>query len=378
MTREVAAAAIVVAGRVLAARRTGPADVEGGWELPGGKIDAGETPAEAVVREVHEELGCEVAVLHALTGRAAIKADYELTVHVARLLSGEPVPHEHDALRWLASEELDGVDWLPSDRPFLDELRSMLDQGERLEGGNVGGAVRIGRTVRRTTGPWTPAVHALLDHVRAAGLQDVPRVIGVDSRGREALSYLPGRVIEHPEVASDELLSEAMGWLRSFHEVAADFDHPGPWRNGSGPRRPDQIMCHHDFAPYNVAVSSAANGERVVGVFDWDLASPGTRLEDLAFAAWNWVPLHQPLAAGLSARRLSIMAAGYGGRLRPGDILDEVVSRIERSIAVIGAGQAAGDSGMLNLARVGEPARTAHALDDLRRRLPAIGSALLG
>lgn len=134
MALEVAAAAIVRHSRVLAARRVGPADVAGGWELPGGKVHAGEMANDAVVREVREELGCEVVVVSSLAGRVAIKAGYELTAHVAAVVSGEPTPREHDAIRWLGPEELDEVDWLPSDRPFLAELRARLLDGQRLEG----------------------------------------------------------------------------------------------------------------------------------------------------------------------------------------------------------------------------------------------------
>ncbi|MDQ3481760.1 MAG: (deoxy)nucleoside triphosphate pyrophosphohydrolase, partial [Actinomycetota bacterium] len=151
---EVVAAAVVSGGRVLTARRTRPADVAGRWEFPGGKVDPGETVVEALVREVREELGCEIEVVRPLVGRAVIKPGYALTAHLVRLVSGEPIPHEHDAARWLGPEELDQVDWLPADRPFLDELREVLLDGEPLTGGNVGGAVRIGATVRRTTGPW--------------------------------------------------------------------------------------------------------------------------------------------------------------------------------------------------------------------------------
>ena len=94
---------------------------------------------------------------------APIKTGYQLTAHLVGLASGEPVPHEHDALRWLAAEDLDDVPWLPADRPFLPELRAVLAEGFTMAGGNVGGTVRVGRTVRRQTGHWTPAVHALLD-----------------------------------------------------------------------------------------------------------------------------------------------------------------------------------------------------------------------
>ena len=70
----------------------------------------------------------------------------------AELVAGDPTPHEHDALRWLGPEELDDVAWLAPDLPFLTELRDLLLDGRPLEGGNTGGAVRIGATVRRPTG----------------------------------------------------------------------------------------------------------------------------------------------------------------------------------------------------------------------------------
>lgn len=116
VTIEVAAAAIVCNGRVLAARRVYPADVAGGWELPGGKVDPGESAGQAVAREIREELACEVEVAGCLAGRVEVKPGYELSVQLARLVGGaEPVPHEHDAVRWLSPEEFDDVAWLAAD-----------------------------------------------------------------------------------------------------------------------------------------------------------------------------------------------------------------------------------------------------------------------
>ena len=123
---QVVGAAILDGGRVLAARRTTPAEAAGRWEFPGGKVESGETPDEALVREVAEELGCTVVVDGWLEGRVPLGERYVLTVALARLTDGVPHPHEHDRVRWLAADDLDDVDWLEPDRPFLAELRRVL------------------------------------------------------------------------------------------------------------------------------------------------------------------------------------------------------------------------------------------------------------
>jgi len=122
----VVGAAIVRDGRVLAARRTAPAEAAGRWEFPGGKVEPGETPEAALVREVAEELGCRVEVTGWLAGVVAIGGSHTLAVALARLVEGEPDPVEHDLVRWLGAAELGDVDWLEADRPFLAELRDTL------------------------------------------------------------------------------------------------------------------------------------------------------------------------------------------------------------------------------------------------------------
>ena len=77
----------------------------------------------------------------------------------------------------------------PSDSPA---------EAEHLLAGNVSTVVRIGDTVRRTTGPWTPAVHALLRYLEEVDFKGAPRVLGIDGQGREVLTYLPGKVLRKP------------------------------------------------------------------------------------------------------------------------------------------------------------------------------------
>jgi 8-oxo-dGTP diphosphatase len=113
-------------GRVLAARRAGPPEVAGGWEFPGGKVEPRESAEDAVVREIREELGVQVAVTGWLDGEQQIRAGLVLRVATGRLVAGELVPHEHDLVRWLRGDELDTVRWLPADRPFLTQVRRLL------------------------------------------------------------------------------------------------------------------------------------------------------------------------------------------------------------------------------------------------------------
>lgn len=131
--REVVGVALLQAGRVLAARRTAPPELAGLWELPGGKVEPDEDPRTTAVREMSEELGCTVTVTGWLDARSVIRAADEeggdglvLRVAVARLDHGDPVPTEHDAVRWLRPTELDEVAWVEADRPFLGPLRALL------------------------------------------------------------------------------------------------------------------------------------------------------------------------------------------------------------------------------------------------------------
>jgi 8-oxo-dGTP diphosphatase len=124
--RDVIGVAVLSGGRLLAARRADPPALAGLWELPGGKMEPGEDAAATAVREIEEELGCVVEVVDELEGTSPINEHLQLRVVTARLVEGDPVPHEHDAVRWLLADELDEVTWAEADVPFLDCLRRTL------------------------------------------------------------------------------------------------------------------------------------------------------------------------------------------------------------------------------------------------------------
>jgi Ser/Thr protein kinase RdoA (MazF antagonist) len=129
-----------------------------------------------------------------------------------------------------------------------------------LAGGNVAaGVVRVGDTVRKPAGFWTPAVEALLAFLEARGFSGAPRALGRDDRGRQVLEYV------------------------------AD------------------LVCHHDLAPWNLVLGA----ERWVFI-DWDGAGPGSRLWDLAYAVKGFVPLEDGGDPAADGPRLRAMADGYG------------------------------------------------------------------
>ncbi|MGK5732230.1 (deoxy)nucleoside triphosphate pyrophosphohydrolase [Streptomyces sp. URMC 124] len=118
--RVVVGAALFDGGRMLAARRSAPPELAGRWELPGGKVEPGESAEQALVRELREELGVEAEPLERVQGEWPLRPPYVLHVWTAKLLAGEARPLEdHDALRWLGPDELDEVDWLDQDRPAV-------------------------------------------------------------------------------------------------------------------------------------------------------------------------------------------------------------------------------------------------------------------
>lgn len=123
-TIEVVAAIMIHNAQIFATQR-GYGEFKGGWEFPGGKMEPGETPQQALVREIKEELDTEIEVGDLLE---TIEYDYpkfHLTMHcfLCTIRSGDLVLKEHEAAKWLTKEELDSVDWLPADIKVVKTLK---------------------------------------------------------------------------------------------------------------------------------------------------------------------------------------------------------------------------------------------------------------
>lgn len=169
--------------------------------------------------------------------------------------------------------------------------------------------------VLRDAGPWSPSVHALLDHLRSEGVQGIPLPLELDvERGRERLSYLDGHVPQFPLptwVWRESVLTSGAQLLRTLHDASESFSTAGrTWQQPT--REPAEVVCHNDFAPHNLVFD---DGHQLVGVIDWDMCSPGPRLHDLAVFATRAVPLtvdlpaDGPSAADLRARIQTVLDA---------------------------------------------------------------------
>ena len=182
--RVVVAAAIERRGRLLSARRTGPASMAGGWELPGGKVEPGEDPAHALVRELREELSVDAEVVGnvpgPLSGDWPLDDSSVLRVMRVRLERGDPEPGvAHDEVRWLAPSEIGSVGWLAADVAPAIAAALRLDTWVDFPAGDTEGEGvvsrvaelpdgRVGVVVDRT--PFHPLDHGWPDQPGDTGL----------------------------------------------------------------------------------------------------------------------------------------------------------------------------------------------------------------
>ncbi|MGM1061001.1 phosphotransferase [Saccharothrix sp. Mg75] len=180
---------------------------------------------------------------------------------------------------------------------------------ELLTGGGLNEVVRVGATVRRPTGPWTPNVHRLLERLAPLGI--APRAHGVDERGREVLTHLAGEVA-HPPLPgwarSEEVLVAVARLARRLHDASAGLAHVRDgWQFPA--LSPVEVICHNDLAPYNTVFRDGLP----VAFIDFDGARPGPRWWDLAYTAYCLVPFSPEWGTPDEQwRRAELFCAAYG------------------------------------------------------------------
>ncbi len=161
---------------------------------------------------------------------------------------------------------------------------------EELQGGRDG-IFKNGNTVQRPMGKWSPTIHRLLKHLESIGFSKSPQFIGIENE-KEILSFVDGETYDYPlvgTIGSEEAVITAGKLLRELHDSTESFlefdkGNEQTWMLPS--RNPQEVICHGDFTPYNVAL----NGNNVVGIFDFDVSHPAPRIWDLAFSAYSWAP----------------------------------------------------------------------------------------
>ncbi|NYI70691.1 Ser/Thr protein kinase RdoA (MazF antagonist) [Naumannella cuiyingiana] len=209
----------------------------------------------------------------------------------------------------------------------------MGSEGELLSGGNMGEVHRVGDEVRRTAGPWTPTIHRLLTHLADRGIGEAPRPLGLSDDGRERLTFLPGTAPAYPMPAwvwAERLLVDAGRLLRRIHDASAGFDRTGAiWRSPS--REPAEVVCHNDFAQYNL-IFTDDDHHRLSGVIDFDFASPGPRLWDLAYLAYRLVPItgeeQHPFGDAEVRHRVRALLDAYGSPATEAELRSMIIERL--------------------------------------------------
>lgn len=231
-----------------------------------------------------------------------------------------------------------------------------MDQsaGKPLTGGFITSSVtRSGNTVRRTAGPWSPAVHAWLAHLARAGADVAPRPVRVaQAAGIEEVTYIEGKALSGGASPGylwrDDTLARLARLVRRFHDAAASFIPPAgaAWQQTAAFPGGGEVICHNDLAPWNTVFARG----RPVAFIDWDLAAPGPRWWDVSFALWHFVPLYgDPATDPFSmaefeprARRTRLFCDAYGLADR-GGLVDKILERQRAARRAIKQAADAGD-----------------------------------
>jgi len=198
--------------------------------------------------------------------------------------------------------------------------------GSDLPGGYINPIVRIGDTVRRPLGPNAAFVHRLLAFLEDLGFEAAPRFLGIDEEGREVLSFIEGHVAwagqQPPGVCSDESLIGVARLVCRLHDVTA----------GTELVADQEVVCHGDLSPKNTVYRDQGMGFRPAALIDWDHATPGRRIDDVADMLWHYLCPCPRNDTPLLRHRFLAMCDAYGLDAAPRAGLIAVMHRRMRDV----------------------------------------------
>jgi aminoglycoside phosphotransferase (APT) family kinase protein len=185
---------------------------------------------------------------------------------------------------------------------------------EPLTGGNnTLHVIRIGDTVRRTRDAGAAFAAQVLAHLESVNYAHAPRHLGIDERGRDILSFIPGNTTDHPTQRAPGAYAAGGRMLRELHEATTDH----PLADGH------ECVIHGDPGPFNTIFQNGMP----VALIDWSSSRPGARLDDLGYMAWTWcIQAQGQVPISEQARHLRQLRDGYGG-IEPQRLLDAIVRR---------------------------------------------------
>jgi Phosphotransferase enzyme family len=208
-------------------------------------------------------------------------------------------------------------------RPGMWRVCGPRDDGSVVEeplggGNNSREIVRVGDTVRRTRDSGSRFAAKVLACLESAGFPYAPRFLGVDERGRDILSYIPGRTTDHPSQRAAGAYARGGAMLRLLHDTTA----------GHVLAEARECVIHGDPGPFNTIFQRGMP----VAFVDWSSCRPGDRLEDLGYMTWTWcIQSHGHVPITEQAQHLRELRDGYGSA-DPDALLDAMVTSQSRIV----------------------------------------------